>query len=211
MVEKAVAPTRKKRRYFGALFRVGRQNYMVLGFGLLLLLGASVGTSLFATAESSTLGSLTRLTQLFVENRSQQNFYQNFVAAAVSSLTAAVVLFLCGFSAVAQPLELLVPFVRGLGFGFSVASIYNQYGTGAAGYVALFILPGMVGASVVILFCCRESLRLSRHFFRLMNGGEGTYTMRLYLARYGVAALLCVALALGEACLGLLSHFVVLT
>ena len=197
MAEKTVPPMGKRRRY---LSHYTRKNYVLLGFGLLFLLGVSVGTSLYSAAETNTLANLSRLMHGFVENRSHRGFSQNFASAAASSLFLVGVLFFCGFSAVAQPVELLVPFFRGLGFGFSIASLYHSYGAGAAGYVALFVLPGMVLSSLAILFCCRESLRFSRSFFRLMSGGEGRYSVRLYLARYCAAVLVCVTAAFLEAC-----------
>lgn len=190
-----------KRRYY-ARYLAGytKRNYAILGMGLLFLAGVLGGTLLLKSADGETVELLMRLVGGFVEKRQTQTFPEVFAASATSSLLFVGGLFLCGFCAVGQPAEILAPLFRGLGFGFSVSSLYAGYGASAAGYVGLFLLPNMLISTVVILFCCRESLRMSGSLFSALRGGEGyKMPLRLYLARYIVAAGICLSSALLEA------------
>lgn len=193
-----------KRRYYSRyLAHYTKKNHTVLGLGVLFLAGVAVGCMLLFYADSEIVTLLNRMVGEFVENRMDQSLPENFISASWSSLSFVLGLFLCGFSAISQPLEILTPFFRGLGFGFSVSSLYAAQGMAAAGFVALFMLPGMLISTVAILFCARESLRMSGSFFSCIRGDRdaGVGSMRLYVARYMVAAAACLVAAFLEAVL----------
>lgn len=200
MNRKKMAPRRGREYYAGYLKHYTKKNYMLLLLAALFLLGALLGTLLLGGADAGTRELLFRLTSGYVENRQEASLFQNFLSASGPALLFLAVMFVCGFSAVAQPLELLTPLFRGMGFGFTAASLYQNYGMQAVGFVALFLLPGTVITTLALLHCCRESLRLSGSFFGAMRSREGgLYSVRNYVARYMAAALLCVAAALLEA------------
>lgn len=192
-----------RRRYYARYFsHYTRKYYALLGLGAFFLLGVLAGSVLLGSADGETLTLLMRLVTGFVEKRRGQALIENFAGAATSSFLFVGALFLCGFSAVGHPAELLAPLFRGLGFGFSVSSLYNSYGTSATGFVALFLMPNMLISTIAILFCCRESLRLSTFFFSAMRPvkqDREAYSLRLYVARYFVAAVVCALSAFLEA------------
>ena len=197
--------TNSTRNYPRQVAGYARRNTALAALALLFLLGVALGAMALRSAQGETAELLRRLTDGFLENRRGQGIGANFLAAAGSSMLFVGVLFICGFCAIAHPVELSAVFFRGLGFGVSAASLYAEFGARAAGYLALFVLPNMLLSSVAILFCCRESLRLSSRFFAAMfQGGEpdaGGYPLRIYMGRYLAAALLCAISAAIEAVL----------
>jgi hypothetical protein len=192
----------RRRAYARYISHYTRRNYALLGMGLLFLAGMLGGVLLVNVTDGTTLDMLGKLVQGFVEQRREQALLENFRSAAGASLIFVAVLFLCGFCAIAQPAEILLPAFRGLGFGFSVGYLYSVYGTTATLYIALFLMPDMLVTTIVILLCCRESIRLSRSFLSGLRPAKGEgdfYPLRLYVARYLVAALGCGASALVQA------------
>lgn len=191
------------RYYTRYLAHYARKNHVLLILGALFLSGALLGTVLVGTAGGETIEMLLRVVNGFIENRRGQTLLQNIFSASASSLTFVAILFVCGFCAISQPVTLLLPFIRGLGFGFSAGSLYARYGSAATGFVSLFILPDMLISSVAILLCCKESLRLSGNFFRMAAGGarDEAYPIRIYVGRYIAAAILCVFSAFIESVL----------
>ncbi|MDL2247858.1 hypothetical protein LJC05_03925 [Bacteroides sp. OttesenSCG-928-J23] len=205
MVRTNSKSTRGRGYYRRYLAHCAKQSGALLALGGLFLLGALLGTLLVRTAGGDTLTLLFKLVSGFVEKRRGQDFAANFMAAAGSSLALVAALMIGGFCAVAQPAVAAVPLLRGMGFGFSAASLYLRYGRAAMGFVGVLILPGMILSTVGVLLCCRESLRLSAALFRLLvrppQSGRDQYLLRGYLAKYLLAAMLCVAAAGLEAAL----------
>ena len=196
------APRRGRGYFAGYLKHYTKKNNVLLFLCALFLVGVLLGTLLLRSADADTWDILGKLTSGYLSSRKDATLLQNFWSALGPMLLFLVGVFLCGFSAVSQPLEVLVPLFRGLGYGISIASLYAGYGTSAIGYVALFMLPGMVFTTLALCFCCRESLRLSGSFFAAMNGQDkGFYSLRAYLARYVTSAIVCVLAALLEAAL----------
>lgn len=167
---------------------------MLLALGALFLIGVAAGTMLTRAAGGDTIEIISRVVNGYIENRRDRTVLLNLISTASSSLIFVGVLFVCGFCAISQPVILLAPFLRGLGFGFSAASIYMQYGTSALPFVGLFIVPDMLISSVAIMLCGRESLRLSGNFWNMMwKTGDGEdYPLRIYVGRYVAAGVLCV-------------------
>jgi hypothetical protein len=185
---------------------------MLIGLGFLFLAGVLAGVLLLGSAGEETLALLVRVVDGFVEKRRSQGFAQIFASASFSSLFFVGALFICGFCAIFQPVEIAMPLFKGLGFGFSVASLYGSYGAQAAAYVGVFMFPGMLLSTIAILFCVKEALKLSASFFSGMRGKEHEpYPLRLYIARFFVAAVVCVLAAFLEAALySVFANFIIL-
>jgi hypothetical protein len=171
--------------------RYARKNTLLLALAGIFLLGVALGALAFRAAGGETAGSVARLLEIFKENRAEQGILANATAMLAASAAFLAFLLVCGFCAVSQPVTLAVPAFRGLGFGFSAASLYAAHGLSAMGYVALMILPDMLVSSFAILLCSREALRLSGSFWRMMLGGKSTYPLKIYLGRFAACAVLC--------------------
>jgi hypothetical protein len=195
----------RSRYYARYLAHYTKKNYPVLLLGALFVVGVLLGTLLLRGAEEETLDLLYRLVGGFMESRKDNGLYENFLSAAGSSLLFLGILFICGFCAIAQPLIVLAPLIRGMGFGFSTASLFARYGTSAIGFVGVLVLPGALISTVAILLCCRQSLRLSGTFLasvRPPNRREGeAYSLGNYLLSFAFGAAICLAGAFLEAVL----------
>lgn len=196
-------PGRGREYYARYLKHYTKKNYALLLLGGMFLLGTVLGALLARSAGSDTLALLLRLTNGFLEKRRSQSFLQNLIVSGCTSLGMVAALFVCGFCAISQPLVAALPLLRGMGFGFSITSLYARYGTAAVGFTSVLILPGMVLSTVAILLCCRESLRLSNSVLSLLGSaqqnGRKQYPLRAYLGKYTAAVLLCVVSAVVEA------------
>lgn len=184
-----------------------KKHYSLLMLGMLFVFGVLLGTLLVRTADSETMDMLLRIINGFMDSRREQTLLQNFISGSSSSLIFLAILFVCGFCAISHPIIILIPLFRGLGFGFSIASLYATQGTQAVGYVALLMLPGTILSTLAIVVCCRESLRLAGSFLAGVGGGSGEkgrkqlYSVRVYIARYFACAVLCLFSAFLEAVL----------
>ena len=154
------------KRYF--LFFI-RENWLILLFGFLFIFGVWIGTSFIGSFQGETLDQLLILLNGFVSRREGQEMRQTFLSTFFSSFWPAALLFFCGFCAISQPLIALVPFFKGLGFGLSASTMLGIYGSSAMGYLIVLLLPGTILSTLVLLFCCKESLGLSCMFFQVIN------------------------------------------
>lgn len=145
------------------------ENWMILLFGFLFIFGVWIGTSFVGSFPEDTLEKLLILLNGYISSREGQGMRETFLNSFFSFLWPTAVLFFCGFCAIAQPVILLMPFFKGLGFGLSAFMLLSLHGSTAIGYLIALLLPGTILSSLILLFCCRESFSLSCMFFRAMN------------------------------------------
>ncbi|MCL2578816.1 MAG: hypothetical protein FWE32_02175 [Oscillospiraceae bacterium] len=195
-----------RRRYYARhIAHYTKKNNTLIGLGALFLIGMILGAVILRGAGEETVGLLERVVGGFITRRAQSGLSENFFSAFGSSMLFILVLFVSGFCAIAQPVILSIPLIRGLGFGFSAASLYLRYGASATGMVGVLMLPGMLLSTVAILLCCRQSLRLSGRFFAAIRpspaGSEPVFSLRNYCFGYISAACLVALSAFAEAVL----------
>ena len=95
------------------------------------------------------------------------NFFRTISADAVFLLCV----FLLGFSALASPVLLLVPFFKGLGVGAATVALLNAEPT-FLGIVRCFVgfSPTTAVSSYIVLMAAVSSLKLSLGFFSHLSG-----------------------------------------
>lgn len=193
------------RRYYSRyIAHHTKKNYPLLILGALFITGVLLGTLLLRSAGGDTLELLLQMAGVFVDKRRDQSMLQNFLSGLGSSMVFIIILFVSGFCAISHPLVITLPLFRGLGVGFSTASLYASHGAQAIGYVALLMMPGTVLSTIAILICCRESLRLAGSFFTAMGRADSSkefYSLRIYFARFFICTILCIISAFLEAIL----------
>ena len=155
---------------------------------VLVLAGVLIGTLVFSNMNPSDLSNLSFMTQGFIENRAGQTFLQTLTTSFTSSSLMVLICFLLGFSAISQPAEFLIPLIRGIGLGTSIAYIYTSYGIRGFFITFVMIMPHAVISSVVIIISARESIRLSNIFtgyaFSSNREGEMRTNIKLYLLKF---------------------------
>ena len=200
-----MAASAKRRYYARYIAHYTKKNNTLIALGGLFIAGMVIGAVLLRGAGQDTLLLLERLVGGFISGRAQAGMYENFISAFGSSMIFVFVVFVAGFCAIAQPVILAVPLVRGLGFGFSAASLYLRLGAQATGIVGVLMLPGMLISTLAILICCRQALRLSAGFFAAMRGDADKaaqpLSLRAHCVSHAFALGLCALSAFIEAAL----------
>lgn len=106
----------------------------------------------------------------------EENFFTvrrggDFTGILFSSLAGTgvylLVTFMLGFSAIAQPFEMLMPFFRGLGCGVVLTQIYGGSFSKLTALKAAAVFPGVLISLVVIILASREAIYLSGKLFRV--------------------------------------------
>jgi hypothetical protein len=75
--------------------------------------------------------------------------------------------FILGFSAFAQPFELTLPFLRGLGCGVILTQIYGSTLSGIPLLKIAAVLPGTIISMIIIVLAGREAVYMSNRLFKI--------------------------------------------
>ncbi len=133
----------------------------VLLLMILFLAGVFIGTMLFGRLNGEQLESLGRVTGSLIDNRLGQTFLQTLMNSFSGAFVLLLGCFILGYSAVSQPVEIIIPVFRGLGMGVSLAGMYSRYGIRGFGMSMVLIIPGGIISAFVLMFAVREALRMS--------------------------------------------------
>ncbi|MEG1953358.1 MAG: stage II sporulation protein M [Hydrogenoanaerobacterium sp.] len=185
----------------------------LLFYVVVFLVGVFAGALFLRGTSQETLSNLSLLIKKFTSIRHEQATVSTFIVSFTSTATMLCIIMVCGFCAIAQPVIVLLPFFRGLGFGYEAGCIYAQSGFNGMGYVALLLLPNMLISTLLIAYGCSEAFSMSSVYYRAVSRGEGggLITPRGYLARFFVLFVLAAfASALDSAFTGFFSHLFVL-
>ena len=194
----------KRKYYMRYLAHYTKRNNALIALGTLFVLGVILGVLVYNNAGDETLLLVERMQNDTIAARLEGGLGDNFAAALSSAAVFLGILFISGFCAIAQPAIVLMPFIRGLGFGIMSASLYMHHGTSALAFVGVLILPGMLISTMALLICAVQALKLSGTFFSSVlckPKNEESYSVKLYLMRFILCAGICVLAAFLEAVL----------
>lgn len=179
-----------------------RDNILMMSLGALFLLGALIGTLLVGRCSAETLALLNKVLGGYAKQRETQSFWGLTLASFSSLALPLVVLFFCGFCSIAQPIIVLVPLWKGLGYGFSVGAIYAQQGSTSILYIALLLFPAMLLGALLIVIAGRSSLRMSVRLFRVALSEQeqiGREKTQCYCVKYIAFTAICLLVSLFDA------------
>lgn len=175
-------------------FHFSRKTFLRLII-VLFFLGLLYGAVLSSASSQDTLDKLSFVTQGFMSKRAEQSLFYTFFNSLASSAILLLLLFVFGFSAIAQPVSLLVPVFRGLGLGVSMGYFYLNDGFKGAAFCLLLIVPQALISTLALVLGTRESIRFSNTFFSILLPKKEIETdgaFRLYFTKFGV--LFCILL-----------------
>ncbi len=158
--------------------------------------GVFLGVILYGTLDGESLAALNDITGSFVNGRLNHTFWETLVNSFSGAFLLLLLSFWLGFSAAAQPIELIIPAFRGLGAGVSLSGMYGSFGLKGVGMSAVLIIPGAVLSAFALIIAAREALELSGNIFTSVFGGRvsgETLDFRLYFTKF---VILCAILAL---------------
>lgn len=132
---------------------------------LLMISGVLIGTLAFSFIKTSTLSDLNLIENDYLSMRENGGYVKILYSSLLNSSTLIIVLFLLGFCAIAQPVSVLIPVYKGMGFGVTIAQIYSENGVNGFFSAIILILPCALISSYALFIAVRESLRMSNRFF----------------------------------------------
>ncbi|MGN0675818.1 MAG: hypothetical protein ACI4KG_08690 [Oscillospiraceae bacterium] len=173
----------------------GKSDVRLTVLTVLYFAGVLLGTALYCMLDGERLEILNGITGNLVYGRLNHTFWETLVNSFSGAFMLLLLCFWMGFSAAAQPIEVLVPIFRGMGAGVAVSGIYYSYGASGIGIAAVLIIPGAVISAFAVIIAAREALDLSGNVYLSAfgkNTSGGQIDFRLYFTKF---VILCVILA----------------
>ena len=155
----------------------------------LFFIGVAYGAVLVGGASPETSDSLQRITEQFLLQKAGDTFLSALLSSLLSGGVFALLLFLCGFSAVGQPFSFFLVAFRGIGLGTAMGHFYLNLGMKGILMSLALIVPAGIVSSYAILLAGRESVKLSNRFFKVMTSDDfsmpagilKTYTVKFFI------------------------------
>lgn len=170
----------------------GYHNGFLAFIVCLVLVGALLGAVTYGYMDVSFADKLAQLQSGYLDVRKNSDFVQVLLRSFSSSMIFLGTVFVLGFSAVAQPLELAVPLVKGIGVGAAMAQVYSSQGMSGISSCALLIVPSAVISVYALAVGTREAVMMSNQLFGVMLSDNSTSAMlnktKLYGTRFLVLA-----------------------
>ena len=176
-------------------------NHMLAG---LFLLGMLAGTLLIRNADNATLTTMQAVLGGYIERRQTASFLSVASATFSSLFVMLILLFICGFCAISQPIIICVPVFKGLGYGFSIGILYAQYGITAMRYVLILLFPVILLGTCLLIMACRASLLMAVSLFRMTlftQQQADPYRVRRYCMKFIAFTVICLLISLVDAVL----------
>ena len=177
----------------------GRRRLLTDLLGGLFLAGVLAGALLCGRCSPETMGVLRAVLGGFAQTRQVQSFAGIAASTFGSLFLLLAVLFFCGFCSIAQPIILLVPLFKGLGYGFSAGVLYMEYGLDAMRYVALLLFPAVALGAALLVAASRSSFLFSVRLFHasLSNSGlSDLQRIKRYCVKFLIFTVFCLLISL---------------
>ena len=178
-----------------------RRNNSLTGLAILYFTGVLAGTVMYCAMNSERVEILDNITGNFISVRLGQSFSEMLISSFSGSFILLLICFLLGFSAIAQPAELLVPVFQGLGAGVSIAGMYSSYGLSGIGISAVLVVPNAVISAFAVIIAVREAINLSSEIYYCAFGREQSaesLDFRLYFTKFVILCAMLTAASLAE-------------
>ncbi len=106
---------------------IHKNNFFAFLAGIAIL-GVLLGVMSYCFMSEDFLNQMALAQENFIEMRKNQDFAHILIKSFTSSTIFLGSAFVLGFSAIAQPVEIIIPLVKGLGLGVTMAQVYSQNG-----------------------------------------------------------------------------------
>lgn len=177
-------------------------NDLIL-LSMLFLIGIFYGTLILRVNIFNNDIIITNLMEEYITKHQEQTVLACFYSSITSTCLFIIISYLLGYSAVFQPIILMLPLIRGIGLGYLMSLIYSTYLVRGVIFCAVIIIPSAIVSFFCILFACREAIKLSNLFFfsfaRKNSKPVELSTIRLYTLKLVILLLISVGGAILEA------------
>lgn len=152
------------------------------------VMGVLLGVICYCFMSADFLSQISSAQLKFIELRNNKDYGNILMKSFCSSSLFLGSAFVLGFSAISQPVEVLLPMVKGMGLGVTIAQVYVQNGKGGMLTCLLMILPCAVISMYALLVGTRESIGLSNillsNTFSAKQESGLLPTVKLYATKY---------------------------
>ena len=148
----------QKQRTSGSVIR--KNSFFAFLVGAVLL-GVVLGTMAYCFMSGDFLDQLSLAQENFLDVRRNSDFAVGLMKSLSASTMFLGAVFILGFSAIAQPVEIAVLVIRGMGLGVTMAQVYSQCGKTGILTCAVLIVPAAVISSYALIVGTREALSMS--------------------------------------------------
>lgn len=166
---------------------IHKNNFFAFLAGIAIL-GVLLGVMSYCFMSEDFLKQMALAQENFIDMRKNQDFAHILIKSFTSSTIFLGSAFVLGFSAIAQPVELMIPLIKGLGLGVTIAQVYTQSGKGGMLTCLLIILPCTVISMYALLMVVREAIGLSNILMSdalSIKQSDGLLpTVKLYAAKF---------------------------
>ncbi len=167
MLKKSVVIKRKK-------MNIPRFNYRNLVFYILFICGLIIGVLTMQGDENSLKTVFNEFFNDYLTNKSQENFFNNFVDALIFTTILPFFTFIFGLCAVGIPIIIAIPTLSGITVGMPIGFLYSCYSLQGLGYVTLIIIPSVAIVIGTLIRCCTEAIRMSIEIIADISGYQTT-------------------------------------
>lgn len=179
-----------------------RANEKLIILTLLFILGLLCGSYIFKTAQSATSEIINKIISEMIKSKSSQSILYNFFNYLLPDIAAITVCCMFGLSVFGEPVICVIPFIRGLGLGLTVAGIYKSFNTdGLLFAIILIMLPSALSIGSMLI-CCKENLITSKQIRKRLksNQSDQAFSYKIFLLRNGIlSTVVFVSSVLGSA------------
>ncbi|MBQ5319413.1 MAG: hypothetical protein J6K17_09985 [Oscillospiraceae bacterium] len=174
------------------------------GIILLYFAGIAAGAVLYCFPPDGQAERFGTIAENFVSGRFDKQFAEILVNSFCEPFVMLLICFLMGLSAIAHPVEYLVPVFHALGTGITLAGLYDVYGITGIGMSAVMIIPGTVISAFAVIIAVREALNMSSDVYSASFGkvsAAAKINFRLYFTKFVILCAMVVAAAFAESVL----------
>ncbi len=162
-----------------------KKNIVLLLFIAAVILGAAAGALGGKYADAELMKSLDIVFLTNFQLRSKAGMLSVFTASFAANFIVLLTIFLLGLTLWGELCVILIPLIKGYGYGLTIGYLYSTYGMMGIFYNLLIILPGAFLFSVVVAAAAKESfvnsVRLLAMFFKKAVSDDPRVQMKHYL------------------------------
>ena len=185
-----------------------RKNIMFVVFMSILFAGISAGAVSGRYADEALMKNLDLIFLTNFKLRCADGMLSAFVSSFASAFIFILTIFLLGLSLWGEVVTVVIPFIKGYGYGLAIGYLYTAYGFSGILYNILVVLPGAFLCSAVIAAATQESFRNSVKLITIFIRSAVNDDPRIQMKHYLLSMLWLLFLAAMSSVLDMLFSFV---
>ena len=131
--------------------------------------GMIIGAGLFRSTPEN-ISEFSEIFDNFILTRTDETVLQLFFNSLIINLTFILISFFAGMSCFGFPITVILPVIKGFGYGVIAGYLFSEYTMSGIGYYLLTILPGGIISNATLLYICNEACFLSADTLMIVLG-----------------------------------------